>query len=209
MLKDVLARIEHRLKVVGIAASAASTTAGVSIDAIRNLKRAVKDGKRKGISTSTLVALAPVLKTNVAWLLDGVGDENAIAPASMSRVPLISWVSAGRPETPDSVTDLDGCEILEMSGLPDGEWFALNVEGDSMDRISPPGSVIVANRRERQLVPNACYVIALEDGSATYKRYRASPSRFEPVSVNPAHEAIFPDGAVRIIGRVRRSILEM
>jgi len=163
------------------------------------------EGKSQSPRGKTLSRLAEVLECDVEWLLHGAPS----SAAGARRVPLISWVSAGRPEAPDSVTDLDGCEILEMSGLPDGDWFALNVEGDSMDRISPPGSVIVANRRERQLVPNACYVIALEDGSATYKRYRASPSRFEPVSINPAHEAIFPDGAVRVIGRVRRSILEM
>lgn len=78
-----------------------------------------------------------------------------------------------------------------------------------MDRISPPGSKILVNRREKRLVPNACYVIADENGAATYKRYRPDPVRFEPVSTVPDHEPFFPENEPVIIGRVRRSILEM
>lgn len=78
-----------------------------------------------------------------------------------------------------------------------------------MDRISPPDSMIIVNRRDKRLVANACYVIADGDGGATYKRYRPDPMRFEPVSTNPAHEPMFPDHEPTIIGRVRRTILDM
>jgi transcriptional regulator with XRE-family HTH domain len=124
-------------------------------------------------------------------------------------VPVISWVQAGGMHDPGVVLDAGECEAFATGPLPSGDWIALRVEGDSMDRISPPESVILVNRREKRLVPNACYVIADESGAATYKRYRPSPDRFEPVSINPAHEPIFPDGKVSIIGRVRRTILEM
>jgi SOS-response transcriptional repressor LexA len=87
--------------------------------------------------------------------------------------------------------------------------LALRVVGDSMDRISPPDSIIFVNRADRRLVANGCSVIATPDGEATYKRYRPSPDRFEPVSVNPAHEPFFPDGMPKIVGRVRKSILDM
>lgn len=133
----------------------------------------------------------------------------AVEIESQSRIPLISWVSAGEFQAADAVVDASDCRMIEIADLPDGDWFALTVDGDSMDRISPPGSTIVVNRKDRRLIPNGCYIIANEQGEATYKRYRPSPDRFEPVSVNPAHEPIFPDGAVRVIGRVRRSILEM
>lgn len=122
-------------------------------------------------------------------------------------VPLISWVSAGRLETADHV-EHEG-DPIPIAGLPHGDWFALRVKGDSMDRISPPDSVIVANRRDKRLVPNGCYIIGDGDGGATYKRFRPEPMRFEPVSTNPTHEPIFPDHEPTIIGRVRRTILEM
>lgn len=135
---------------------------------------------------------------------DAEGEE--LHPVNLS---IISWVSAGEM----AKGDVTAAEIgrLAVSGLdPAGDWIALQVQGDSMDRISPPGSIIVVDRKDKKLVPNGCYVIADEDGSASYKRYRPGPpARFEPVSTNPANEPIFPHNDATIIGRVRRSILEM
>lgn len=125
-------------------------------------------------------------------------------------VPIISWVSAGTLVQPDIVLDGDDSPLIEVAGLDAaGDWIALRVESDSMDRISPPESIILANRRDKRLVANACYVIADVDGKATYKRYRPNPKRFEPVSTNPAHEPIFPDNDPLIVGRVRMTILRM
>lgn len=78
-----------------------------------------------------------------------------------------------------------------------------------MDRISPPGSVIFINTKDKRLIANALYVIADEEGNATYKRYRPGPPpRFEPVSTNSNLEPIFPENEPAIIGRVRRTMLD-
>ena len=128
---------------------------------------------------------------------------------SVRQVPHLSWVSAGDWWLPEQFVEGDDLPTVAVPGLPEGDWAALTVEGSSMDRISPPGSVIILNRRDRHLVPNACYIIADEEGRATYKRYRPSPPRFEPVTFTEGHEPIFPKGPVNVIGRVRRSIIEM
>lgn len=126
------------------------------------------------------------------------------------EVPLVSWVAAGQLASTDAVLDAEDCERIAVPDLdPKGDWIALAVQGDSMDRISPPDSIIVVDRKDRKLVPNACYVIDDGEGGATYKRFRSGPMRFEPVSTNPAHEPIFPDNTPKIIGRVRMSILKM
>lgn len=72
-LIEILTRIEQRLADVQLSASAASRAAGKP-EAIRNLKRAVVNGGRRGITTGTLSALAPVLKTSTAWLMTGEGS---------------------------------------------------------------------------------------------------------------------------------------
>lgn len=128
-------------------------------------------------------------------------------PATI-EVPIISWISAGAMTRGDAVDASLG--ILQIASLEPGDWIALRVQGDSMDRISPPDSIIVINRSDKNLVPNGCYVISDETNNATYKRYRPGPpKRFEPVSTNPQHEPIFFDNSPLIVGRVRRTILEM
>jgi hypothetical protein len=91
----VLERIEARLKVLNMTENAASLAAGKP-DAIRNLRRGVQSGARKGISTATLAALAPVLKSSVEWLLTGRNapiSEEAVVDAAVS-VPYAEAIQA-------------------------------------------------------------------------------------------------------------------
>jgi SOS-response transcriptional repressor LexA len=147
------------------------------------------------------------LHVSVDWLLRGIGPGPRNKKAAAVGIPLLSWVSAGAMSR-DDVGD-EALGVLDIGHLPDGDWIALRVEGDSMDRISPPESVILVNRKDRRLVANACYVVSDISGNATYKRYRPNPPRFEPVSTNPVHEPIYPDNEVPVVGRVRRTILDM
>lgn len=134
-------------------------------------------------------------------------EVNPMVEGGAVIVPLISWVSAGAMMREDVADEALG--ELTVLDLPPGDWIALKVVGDSMDRVSPPDSTIFVDRRDRQLVPNALYVIADDEGNATYKRYRPGPPRrFEPVSVNPVHEPIFIEDDPLVVGRVKRSVLD-
>jgi SOS-response transcriptional repressor LexA len=207
MLADVLDRIDKRLKAVGMAESAAAVKAGLSNSAIRNLRRAVKEGREGGVSTKTLSALAPVLSTSVAWLSDGAGSETGDPGIAITDVPHISWVSAGQLVQQDAVHSFDDVPHITMVDLPEGDWIALTVEGNSMNKISPPDSIIFVNRRDKRLVSNACYVVADESGAATYKRYRPNESPpYQPASYDDVAPPKFA-GAVHVIGRVKRSMI--
>lgn len=218
MLKDVLERIDRRLAAVNLTESAASKKAGLSDSTIRNWRRVVEKNPRKkgGATSGTLAALAPVLKTTVAWLLEEAGPETADSPVTLQNfvaAKLISWVSAGALAQGEALSweDADDARTVYAPDLdPEGDWIALRVDGDSMNKISPHDSIIFVNRKDRRLVPNACYVIGDGEGGATYKRYRP-PSTWEPVSTNKTHQPfVLPDSAEPdIIGRVRQTILAM
>lgn len=169
----------------------------------RSIDRAAVSKMTKGqraVSADELLAIAEI-----------TGHEPPIEQTlRATAVPIVSWVTAGTMTSQHGVLEHDDLPRFDFAGLAEGDWIALEVDGDSMDRISPPGSIILVNRRETQLVANACYVFANEDGETTYKRFRPSPRRIEPVSTNPAHEPIYlENGDPRVVGRVRHSILKM
>ncbi len=208
-LDQILRRVKHRLTTLGISEHAAEQEAGAPVGTIRNWRRGAMP------RIETLKVIAPALKTTPQWLAYAAGpeDEREASRLALPRiVPKISWVSAGAFQSSDTVLPTDDFPTIEVSGLPDDDdYAALEVEGDSMDRISPPGSIIILSLRRKRLHTNACYVIQDGEGGATYKRYRQSPDRFEPVSTNPIHEPIFPenDALPPIFGRVIRSYIDM
>lgn len=181
-------------KRVGLKIEELAERAGLSTTYVWRMER----GERN-VSLKNLQKLADAL---------GVAPSDLIESKPVADVPILSWVSAGMMARDDVQQDVVG--EIRMSDLdPRGEWIALRVEGDSMDRISPPGSLILVDLTDKALVPNACYIITDGDSQATYKRFRSNPPRFEPVSTNPSHQPIFPDGEPAVIGRVRRSLIDM
>lgn len=112
-LKAIVARIEERLKATGQSATAVSEAAGLSKDGIRNLRRNIEvgeaDGKDVGTTTTTLLALAPVLKTTASWLLEG--DRGAPPEPTAYRVTLPDGHTV--LVEPDAVTPLFAREPTE------------------------------------------------------------------------------------------------
>ncbi|MBP1841988.1 SOS-response transcriptional repressor LexA [Rhizobium petrolearium] len=200
MKSQILERVEERLKKVGISERRAGMLAANKPDLVRGWR--AKDALPR---IDSLIQIAPVLETTPEYLAFGIETE------ANQSVPKISWVNAGAFGTADPVVDISDAPRVEVAGLGDGEFYALDIIGDSMDRISPEGSVIIVNRKDKRLVQNACYIVLDGHGGATYKRYRQSPTRFEPVSTNPAHEPIFPDNdnIPEIFGRVVMTIVRM
>lgn len=130
------------------------------------------------------------------------GDEGA------QIVPVIAWVAAG--DLADVTSQIpEGTETIEISGLEPGDYFATRVSGDSMDRLSPPGSLILVNRAEREPIRGRRYIFSRR-GETTYKRFESNPRRLVPESTNPMHEPIFPNSEEEwtVIGRVRMTIFD-
>lgn len=195
-------RLEEKLEAAREKPAPLATRLGLSNSYVRDILR----GKSKNPGGADLERVARALGTTADYLL-GLTDNDDPGEPMVFAVPVLSMVSAGELMR-DDLSD-EALAMLRVSDLPPGDWIALKVQGDSMDRISPPESVILVNRKDQRLVPNALYVIADEEGNATYKRYRPGPpARFEPVSTNTNLEPIFPQHDPKIIGRVRRTILD-
>lgn len=165
-------------------------------------------------------------KVDVAWLSRIAGGLNITAtdlffrPApseadkdgpTISSVPFLSWVSAGNLRKADGVTSADIERYVPVANLPRGDWVALKVEGDSMDRIAPDQSVIIVNRADDTLVDSRFYVFVLEGGDATFKQFRRQPRPvLRPFSSNLDHLATpVEDDEFFVFGRVRRVITDL
>lgn len=152
--------------------------------------------------------LGPKLGVSPGWILFGNEDSEA---NELIRVPHVSWVSAGNLKRQDGVTDADIERYVPVANLPKGDWMALTVDGDSMNRVAPQGSVIIVNRAEDALINDRFYVFTLETGETTFKRYRREPTpMLQPFSTNLDHLSIAVDAdEFYVVGRVRRVITEV
>lgn len=169
-----------------------------------------------GPSMENLREAALELRVSFDWLATGRGQkttEPVVATPSLSKIqhiPLLSWVSAGKLTEAGAQIPLQDARILTFSSLGRGDFFALQVAGDSMDRLSPDGSIIVINRADRQLIAGKAYVFS-QRGEATYKLWEPEPPHLAPYSTNPAHKPIFVvrKRDLEVVGRVRRTVLDL
>jgi SOS-response transcriptional repressor LexA len=176
MADQVLDRIERRLKAVGLSASAASKAAGLSEDAIRNMRRAAEREGRAGASSRTLQALAGVLKTSAGWLLEGVGPEEE---GSEPGAPLIGRVGANAASTVIySTGDPTGYTVPALPWAPGA--VAVEVVGDSCGEIYPDGSLLWFDQQDTP--PSAdmigeIVVAETEEGQVLVKRLERGEKR--------------------------------
>lgn len=161
-----------------------------------------------------IAKIANFLGVATGWLLEG--DESGFtAPKPHDRglayVRLMDSVPAGKLAAPMSQVALDQLPLLIFADLGRGDYIALTVEGDSMDRISPDGSIIVVNKSDRTLVSGKPYVFC-HRGKVTFKLWRPDPPRLQPASTNPVHEPLYvkskEDAEGLVVGRVVRSMID-
>lgn len=160
-----------------------------------------------------LQAICDALGLRMTWVVTGLGrrliDEPDFA-SDIAVVPVISWVAASNFSESIPVDHSAEVPHLLAANLGRGDFFALQVRGDSMDRIAPEGAHIIVDRTDKTLVSRAFYVFSREaHEEATFKRWMTNPDRLEPFSTNLTHEAIFVTSSPHVIGRVRRVILEL
>lgn len=179
-----------------------------------------------GASRKSLSKIALVYDVDFNWLATGIGDprEAKAEPArvnpadnivvlphakkgGIAKVPVLSMVSASNLRDQPGVTLEDIRRWINVADLPsEGDWIALEVDGDSMNLVAPHGATILVNRADDTLIDKRYYVFALEDGAATFKQFRRGPDRLQPYTTNPEHFSIPSSEEIYVVGRVRRVI---
>lgn len=160
----------------------------------------------RDISRKAAIKYGRVFGVDPGWIL--YGDQSS--PEKMpTEIPVLTMVSASNLAEAQSITRDMVENWVHLYGLPKGDWVALLVDGDSMDRTAPAGSLIIVNRSDQKLLNNRLYVFVTENGAATFKRYMRNPERMQPYSNNPDHPTIPFTDDIYVFGRVRKVIIDV
>lgn len=234
MLNEILDRINRRLEVLGLSPATASHMAGLSKDAIRNIQRSVENGREGGVSTQTVLALAPVLKTTASWLIDEFGPEEIdedhtdyVPPNSgLRKVVVAAHVQAGHWAETWEWSDDEHYPVY-IPDIPELRGFRLHAaetRGPSMNKRYPERTVVVFTDVEETMetpIPGKRYIVERRrvsgESEHTVKLLHADANgelwlmpesddpRFQtPISVK---EGTGDGDVVAIIGRVHFSVV--
>lgn len=131
----------------------------------------------------------------------GIGE----ATSDAVEVPILSpqEIMAGVGHSTDD-------ERFAMSDLGTGDWIAMRVTDDAIDRVCPAGGLAIVNRAERKLEEGGLYLFSTGWEVMLRRFRRGTTDLLLPFSLNPEHIAIpYERTAHKVVGRCRRSVLEL
>lgn len=136
---------------------------------------------------------------------DLVEERNSISSRKAVTINVLGRVAAGIPV--EAVTDIIDTEEITEEMARTGEFFGLQIDGDSMEPRMKKGDVVIVRKQED--AESGDVVIAMVNGDdATCKRLRKYRDGIELISTNPSYEPMFFSNAeiqrkpVKIIGKV-------
>ncbi|MGK4413844.1 LexA family protein [Raoultella ornithinolytica] len=155
-----------------------------------------------------LAKLAKFFNTSIDYILYGTEFEGNLI-TKMRRVPVISWVQAGRFTETRAAEVLGDSDMWIETSLRTGDnSFALEVRGDSMTNPNglptiPEGAIVVVDPDAEPL--HGKIVVARVDGTneATVKKLVIDGSQKFLVPLNPRYPNIQINGNCMIIGVVK------
>lgn len=156
-------------------------------------------------SFQILEKLADFFNVSVDYLL---GRDNASSlPQSTGGtwVPVLGRVAAGIPI--EAIEEVEDYEEISPDMAKTGEFFALKIQGDSMEPKISNGDVVIV--RQQPDCDNGDIAVVLVNGDeATVKRIKKNPEGIMLIPNNTSYEPMFYSNddvkklPVRIIGKV-------
>lgn len=153
-----------------------------------------------GVSVDYL--LGREVSANSPWNENGID----MAPRKKGiKIPVLGRVVAGVPV--EAVQDVIDYEEIDEEMAKTGEFFALQIKGDSMEPRIKSGDVVIV--RKQDIVDSGDIAIVMVNGDdATCKKFVKHKNGVSLVSMNPAYTPMFytmdevESMPVRILGRV-------
>ncbi len=155
----------------------------------------------RDLNQTKIVRFANALNTTTEYLMSGELDKKAKG----IKIPVLGYVRAGIPIS--AVEEILDYEEISEEMSSQGDFFALQIKGDSMEPRMREGDVVII--KQQPTVENGDIAVVLVNGDdATVKKFYRSSSGIKLISINPAYDPFFftPDEVntlpVQIIGKV-------
>lgn len=193
-------RIKERRTAMGLTQEDLGEKLGLQKSAIAKYE----NGRVENIKRTIILDMAKILDCSPAYLM---GWEEA--PKSNKRkgvtINVLGRVAAGIPI--EAVTDIIDTEEIPEEMAKTGEFFGLQIHGNSMEPRMCEGDVVIV--RQQDDAESGDIVIAMINGNdATCKRLRKYRDGIELISNNPSYDPMFFSNEeietkpVKIIGKV-------
>lgn len=159
---------------------------------------------------NNIFLISKALNVSEAWLMGNdvprERSNKSVDSNSAIKIPVLGRVAAGIPITATEYI-IDTEEISKVMAS-DGEYFGLQIKGDSMEPKISNGDVVIV--RKQSDADDGDLVIALVNGNdAVCKRLKKYKEGIALISTNPAYEPMYfnnkevEEKPVSIIGKVR------
>lgn len=137
------------------------------------------------VSQAKIQAFADALDCSAAYLM-GL-NENPSANNSV-KIPVLGRVAAGIPL--EAVQDILDFEEISSETARSGEYFALQIKGNSMEPRICEGDVVIV-RRQSEVESGEIAIVLVNGNDAVCKKVMKHGSGISLVSLNPAYEPMF------------------
>lgn len=161
-----------------------------------------ENGRVENIKRSVIADMANILECSPSYLM---GWDEPTPSRKGVIINVLGRVAAGIPL--EAIEDIIDTEEISEEMAKTGEFFGLQINGDSMEPRMQKGDVVIVRKQED--AESGDIVIAMINGDdATCKRLRKYRDGIELISNNPSYEPMFFSNEeimskpVKIIGKV-------
>lgn len=157
---------------------------------------------------STLHKMAEIFCVSTSYL---VGEREPKNNKGAVKIPVLGNVAAGTPITAVEeyidIADSDTWEEIPEALANTGEFFALRINGDSMEPKMSIGDIVIV-RQQPDINSGEIGIVMVGDGEATCKKIKKRPDGIMLISTNPKYEPMYFNNEqieelpISIIGKV-------
>lgn len=155
---------------------------------------------------TTLYQAADLLNVSPEWLM-GKSDIKSVSHISSKaiKIPVLGTVVAGIPL--EAIEEILDYEEISIAMARTGDYFALQVKGDSMEPKMSAGDVVIV-RKQEDIDSGDIAIVLVNGNEATIKKVIKFNGGINLIPSNPAYDVItytnkeIEELPVRVIGKV-------